>query len=363
VTNPERVVTFDWSKELGVDAPTAARLRGVAGTAVGARLLAAQVENDLRLTCTAMAAELGNKGPFASGPVACQAAVDALKTTRTKLGTAAKIAVHAHPAVCGEPIDTIKECAKKCSGDDKAPDAVCLGQTAGRCPGTCDGPCEIRAPGQCNGTCLGQCDSGFSGTCEGTCRGKCDGRALSAPGECKGKCEGSCDAVVKGDCKGRCSGGCQLHASACAGLCTGRCSVPVTDPKCLGTLKLSTSAECASFCELRAVQGMVCGAAQVDVRMGGTKDPQATAYAGTIERHLPMLLKIEQQLKGRTELLTKAKAAVADGTKSITASGGSALPALSPCLFNYDKATAEGVTGLLEAHRAVNEVVLVARSK
>jgi hypothetical protein len=363
-TNPDRVVAFDWSKELGVDAPLAARLRGVSGTAVEAQLLAAQVDAELRTACGAMAAELGVKGSFASAPVACQAAVDALKAARAKLDKKDKVALHAHPAICPEAIDDVKECAKRCSGQEQAPDATCAGATAGRCPGTCDGPCELRTPGVCEGTCLGQCESGFTGTCDGTCKGKCDGIEVKPTGECKGKCEGACDAVGKGECKGRCAGGCQLHASACAGTCAGRCSVAVQAPQCLGSVKLAaTSTECGSYCELRAVHRAACGAAQVDVRVDGPKDAPAGVYAGAIERHLPAVLKVEQQLKGRVELLNRAKGAVASGLKAITASGGAAMPTLSSCLFGYDKVTVEGVTSLLQASRSASEVVAAARAK
>jgi hypothetical protein len=311
-----------------------------------------------------MAAELGNKGVFASAPVACQAAVDAIKSARAKLGTAAKIAVHLHPAVCPEAIDDIRECARRCSGADQAPDATCAGATVGKCPGTCDGPCEMRAPGPCEGTCLGQCESAFDGTCEGTCKGKCDGKELKPAGECKGRCEGACDAVAKGECKGRCAGGCRLRAAACAGVCTGKCSVAVTEPRCLGSVKLAAaSAECSSYCELRAVHRMACAAAQVDVLVSGTRDASAVTYAGAIERHLPAVLKIEQQLKGRLDALNKAKTAVAEGLKAITRDGGAALPALSSCVFSYDKATVEGVASLLEDYRSVTDLAAAAKAK
>lgn len=222
----------------------------------------------------------------------------------------------------------------------------------------------MRSTAVCYGTCLGRCEAGFSGTCDGTCRGKCDGRDLRPAGECKGKCEGSCDAVGKGECKGRCAGGCQLRGAACAGVCTGRCSVPITDPKCLGSVKLaSTSAECSSYCEMRAVHRMPCGSAQVDVRVGGAKDNLALAYAGTIERYLPAVLKIEQQLRGRLDALNKAKAAVADGLKAITTDGGTAMPALSSCVFSYDKAAVEGVTSLLGNYRSVTELSAAAKAR
>jgi hypothetical protein len=363
-SNPDRVVAFDWSKQLGVDAPLAARLRGVSGTAVETRLLATQIDGELRLACSAIAAELGVKGSFAAAPVACQAAVDALKAARAKLAKAAKVAVHVHPALCGEAIDDMKECAKRCTGQDQAPEATCAGSTVGRCPGTCDGACEVRVPGTCEGTCLGNCDAAFTGTCDGTCKGKCDGIEVKPTGECKGKCEGACDAVGKGECKGRCAGGCQLHAAACAGVCAGRCSVPVQAPQCLGSVKLAgISAECGSYCELRAVHRSACGAAQVDVRVDGPADPAAVVYAGAVERHLPAVLKVEQQLKGRADTFNRGKAAVVDGLKAITAAGGPAMPTLSSCLFGYDKATVEGVTSLLQSARSASDVVAAARAK
>jgi hypothetical protein len=365
VSGPDRVVAFDWSKELGVDAPLAARLRGTSGSAAEARLLAAQVEAELRLACAAMAAELGNKGAFPSASVACQAAVDALKAMRTKLGAGAKIAVHARAPVCPEAIDEERRCAQKCAGEDKLPDATCAGATVGRCPAACTGACEVRAPGPCDGACLGACEGGFTGTCDGTCKGKCDGKDVEPGGACKGKCEGSCDAVGKGECKGRCIGGCQLHGSMCPALCAGSCSVPVQDPKCLGAVKLAgTSNECAAYCELRAMHRMACGASLVDVRITGTKDAAVTAaYVGAIERHLPAVLKVVQQLKGRGEALTRAKAAVSDSVKGITASGAEALPALAPCLSGYDTAATSGVTSLFEATRAANDVANAARAK
>ena len=347
-----------------MEAPLAARLRGVSGTAVEIRILATQIDAELRTACAAIAAELGSKGSFASAPVACQAAVDALKAARGKLAKPARVAVHAHPALCPEAIDDVRECAKRCAGQDQTPEATCVGTTVGRCPGTCDGPCEVRAPGACEGTCLGNCDSAFTGTCDGTCKGKCDGIEVKPTGECKGKCEGACDAVGKGECKGRCSGGCQLHASACAGVCAGRCSVPVQAPQCLGSVKLATtSAECASYCELRAVHRSVCGAAQVDVRVDGPKDPAALVYTGAVERHLPAVLKVEQQITGRLDALVRAKAAVVDGLKAITAAGGPAMPTLSSCLFGYDKATVEGVASLLQSSRSASEVAAAARTR
>src|SRR5262249_46000359 len=96
-TNPDRVVALDRGQGLGGGAVPGARLRGVGGTAAETRLLATQVENELRVVCSGLARDLGNQGTFASSPVACQAALDALKDVRTKLWPAAKIVVRVHP--------------------------------------------------------------------------------------------------------------------------------------------------------------------------------------------------------------------------------------------------------------------------
>ncbi len=364
VTNPDKVAAFDW-KELGADAPLGVQLRGTSGTAIEVRLLANQIESELRTECAAMATELGGKGPFVSSQTACQAALDGLRTTRAKLGPGTRVAIRVHPAVCPESVEMVQSCAKRCNGDDAAPAATCSGVTVGKCPGACDGPCEMRPPNTCDGTCLGKCESAFVGTCAGTCKGKCDGKTLAAPGECKGKCDGACDSVGKGECKGKCAGGCQLKASACNGVCTGKCSVPSEDLRCLGTVKLAgTGPACAAYCDMQSIHRMTCGAAQVDARAAGAKDgAAAAAYVSAVEKHLPAILNIEQKLKGRMESVTKTKGVVADGLKAINESGSSALPALTACLASYDKATAEGVASLLAASRSASQVASTAQGK
>jgi hypothetical protein len=364
-TSPDKVASFTWVKELGLEGPLGVQVRGTSGTAVEVRLLAMQMESELRTACAAMATELGGQGPFASSQTACQAALDALRTTRAKLGPATKIAVRVHPAVCPESVDTVRDCAKRCNGDDATPEATCSGVTVGKCPGACDGPCEIRPPSTCDGTCLGRCESAFVGTCAGTCKGKCDGKAMAQAGECKGKCEGACDSVGKGECKGRCVGGCQLRASACNGVCTGKCSVPIEDPRCLGTVKLAgTGPECAAYCDMQSVHRMACGPALVDARASGAKDgAAAAAYVSAVEKHLPAILKVEQQLKGHMESVTKSKSVVAGGLKAINESGNPAVPGLAACLSSYDKATSEGAASLLSSSRSAAQVATAAQGK
>jgi hypothetical protein len=365
VTAADRVAAFQWVKELGVEPALATRLRGTSGTAVEVRLLSTAIEAQLRAACAAMASELGSKGPFVSSQTACQAAIDGLRTTRSKLGPATKVALHVHPPLCLESIDTASDCAKRCSGDDAAPAATCAGETGGKCPGTCKGECEMRPPSPCDGACQGQCESAFTGTCAGTCRGKCDGKPLAQAGECKGKCEGGCDSAGKGECKGRCFGECQLRASECSGVCLGKCSVKEEELRCQGAVELAKAApECAAYCAAQAIHRRVCSAAQVDARATGAKDAAAAAiYVSAVEKHLPAILSIQQQLRGRIDSLVKTKPVIAESLKAIRESGSPALPGLAACLGSYDKATSEGVATLVAASRSVAQVASTAQGK
>ena len=365
VTTPDRVAAFEWVKELGVDAPLGLRLRGTSGTAVEVRLLANQIEAQLRTACAAMASELGSKGPFVSSQTACQAAIDGLRTARSKLGPATKVSLRIHPPLCVESIDTASDCARRCGGDDAAPAATCVGETGGKCPGTCKGACEMRPPGACDGVCQGQCESAFTGTCAGTCKGKCDGKPTAQSGECKGKCEGGCDSIGKGECKGRCFGGCELRGSACNGVCLGKCSVKEEELRCLGAVDFAKAApECSAYCGAQAIHRMVCSPAQVDARASGAKEAAAAAtYVSALEKHLPAVLAISQQLRGRIDSIVKAKPVIADSLKAIRESGSPALPGLAACLGSYDKATSEGAASLLSASRSAAQVASTAQGK
>jgi hypothetical protein len=223
----------------------------------------------------------------------------------------------------------------------------------------------MRPPGTCDGVCQGQCESAFSGTCGGTCKGKCDGKSMAQAGECKGKCEGGCDSVGKGECKGRCFGGCVLRGAECSGVCLGKCSVKEEEPRCLGAVDLAKAApECASYCGAQAIHRMACSPAQVDARSSGAKDPTAAAtYVSAVEKHLPAILAIQQQLHGRIDSVVKAKAVVAESLKAIHESGSPALPGLAACLGSYDKATSEGTATLLAASRSAGQVASAAQGK
>ena len=72
----------------------------------------------------------------------------------------------------------------------------------------------------------------------------------------------------------------------------------------MGTIKLAGAApECAAYCDMQAIHRMACGVAQVDARASGAKYlAAAAAYVGAVEKHLPAILNLSQQLKGHLEL-------------------------------------------------------------
>jgi hypothetical protein len=365
LASPEKVYAFAWDKSFQVEPALAAKLKGLTGAAAETRALAAEIEGELKAACIGMATLLGAKGPFASADVTCQAAVDALRATRAKLGPAAKINVNVHRPVCPAPFDAMAECAQACGGGDK-PEVTCEGgQITGRCADKCDGECALKAAAKCEGSCEGRCDAGFSGTCTGTCKGKCNGAALKA-GTCTGKCEGTCEGFGRGTCNGTCQGGCEGKTNACQGLCLGKCSSALQDRQCTtGLAKVaSLGPECAAYCGTRDVRKSVCTPAVVNITVKGAKDSAAgTQYEQVIERSLPAILRVEQRLKSRMETLARNQTAVSDGLKAIASGSAPQLPALNPCLLGVEKVMTEGMTTLKDDFRAASLAATIAQGK
>ena len=104
--------------------------------------------------------------------------------------------------------------------------------------------------------------------------------------------------------------------------------------------------------------------AQVDARASGAKDAAAAAiYVSAVEKHLPAILALQQQLRGRIDALVKTKPVIAESLEAIRESGSPALPGLAACLGSYDKATSEGAASLLSASRSAAQVASVAQGK
>lgn len=362
--NAERLAVFDWAKEMQVSAGLASTLRGVSGTAAELSALGTELETELRATCTRMALELTGQGAFASAEAACQAAQDGLKTTRAKLGPAAKVKVVTHAPVCVHSTATAAECTQRCDG--RQVEVTCAsGAPVGRCGGACEGGCEGRVPAHCPGVCAGTCDSGFVGTCQGVCTGTCNGKDMRQGGECTGKCEGACAGTAKGDCKGSCRGHCDGKVTLCDGQCEGKCATPIKDPACASGIKIpSADASCGPYCELRAARKGSCSNAIVAVQVAGAKDAAAAKlYERVLESSLPTLLKLDRRLKGRQEFFQKARTSVTEGLKQVTGSGSEALPQITPCLFLYDRAAAEGTSRLASMGQTITRITAAAQGR
>jgi hypothetical protein len=145
----------------------------------------------------------------------------------------------------------------------------------------------------------------------------------------------------------------------------GKCSSPLEDKKCNGAPKVAgLGGECAAYCGARDVRKAACTPAIVNITVSGAKDAAAgTQYEQVIERTLPAILRVEQRLKTRMELLARSQTAVSDGLKAIASSSAAQLPAVNPCLIGVEKAVTEGITTLKDDFRAASLVSTIAQGK
>lgn len=364
--NPERALVFNWERAAHVEAAEASKLRSLTGAGAELRALSQDIELELKNACTRIAADLDEKtGPFGDLTSACRAAESALNATRAKLGASAKTTLSVHPSVCLQSSELAAECIKSCDGREGA--ISCSGgASGGRCTGKCTGRCEGRPPGKCEGLCSGTCESGFSGTCEGICTGTCDGKDMKVGGSCKGKCEGRCQGEGKGTCAGGCLGGCTLDGGVCEGQCVGDCSERVQGLQCAGDLvPAQKSAACDSYCGARQVRRTQCTRAVVNVLITGAKDEQlARTLSQSLERQLPALLKLEQQLKGRKDELDRAKRTIDTELAEAKKKAKQApYDTILPCLDKYGAAATEALSLIATAERSLGQVSQAAQRK
>lgn len=358
LTQPDRVAATDWAKDFGVAGDLTTTVHTTLGIASETRALATEIEAELLPACASMAALLGGKTGQAHAEVACQAAADALRTARTKLGPTAKVSLAIHEPACPMALEVVDDCSGHC-GDAKGA-GKCQGGEIGRCDGECNGTCELRGPSTCDGTCDGKCES-FTGTCVGTCKGKCNGADMKA-GSCAGKCEGSCEGVAKGTCKGPCAGGCQGKLKTCGGTCLGACSKTMSDVRCGDVAKPEgASPECTDYCETRGTRKAVCTPAIVNVTVTGAKDETArAAFENAIERNLPAVLRAERHLRNRLDVIQKNGDVVTNGLKAISKGDAGKV---EPCIVGAEKDVTEGVTTLKEDYAAAKNVLGVVGAK
>lgn len=366
LTKPESIMAFDFASNFKVSAQAGAKLKAATAAAVDLKGFADQIDADLKLACGNIAKDLGTGADFKDGKSACDAAMKGIADAKGKLGAGAKIAVVVKEPRCQADLNAYADCAGKCDAKlsgGKAKIDCEPGKLSGKCDANCEGSCDVSGGAKCDGTCSGSCDAEVKGSCSGTCNGKCDGK--DSKGACAGTCEGKCDGgTVKGECKGKCGGECKLKASAkCEGTCTGKCSAEFKEPKCTGEVKPpEMSADCKAHCDTNVSAKMECTPAQVGVTITANGDAKAlAALKGTLEKNLPLVLKVAIGMGERAGKVAANGQAVVEGVSAniteIAGTGGgqAALTAgqITACLGDTFKG-AVSAAGSLKANVSVS---------
>jgi hypothetical protein len=319
VSKVESILAFDFDKEFKISAEAGAKLRAGTAAAVELKGFADQVDADLKLACGNIAKDLGQTGEAKDGKAACDLAIKGINDFKAKLGANAKIALVVKEPKCQASMNAYADCAGKCDAKVTPGSAKVEcepGKLSGKCDAQCKGTCDMQTAAKCDGQCSGSCDAEVKGSCSGKCNGKCDGKdskGASCAGTCEGKCEGG---TVKGECKGKCGGSCQLKADAkCEGTCTGSCSAEFKEPKCSGEVKPpEMSADCKAHCDADVSAKMECTPAQVGFTVAGAADAKvADQLKATLEKNLPLVLKVAIGMGDRATKVAANVSAVVDG--------------------------------------------------
>ncbi len=325
----DNIASFDWAGQFKIDADAAGKIKGGLLAAGELKSFADDIEKDIKGACAGIAADLGAGSEFASAEDACKAAAKAITDTKGKLGAKATIALDFKLPECNASIKAMADCGGRCDVSVK-PGEVQLkcegGEISGKCGGECKGSCNADVAAACDGTCSGSCEVDIKGKCAGTCHGKCDGKDSS--GTCKGKCEGTCGAQVeKAQCKGKCGGKCDVKGSAkCEGTCSGACSVAFEAPRCSGKITPpEMKADCKASCEASAELRAECTDPKISYRIVGATDTEAAKkLQATIEKHIPVIIKLAVGLKDRVIGAVKnVKSVIEGGISAGESIGGS----------------------------------------
>ncbi|HSO39098.1 MAG TPA: hypothetical protein VLT33_41515, partial [Labilithrix sp.] len=374
LSKPETIMAFDFAGEFKLDAQAGAKLKAATAAAIDIKGFSDQIDADLRAGCGPIAKDLGTGGDFKDGKSACDAAIKGINDTKAKLGASAKLAMVMKPPRCSADLKAYGDCAGKCDASvsgGKAKVECEPGKLSGKCDANCEGSCDVQAGAKCDGSCSGTCDAQISGTCSGTCNGKCDGKDSKAA--CSGKCEGKCDGgKIEGECKGKCGGECKLKASAkCEGTCSGKCSAEFKEPKCTGEVTPpKMSADCKAHCDASVSAKAECTPAQVGITITGATDVKAVEnLKATLEKNLPLVLKVAIGMGERAGKVAGEVSAVVDGATATIASvsgkggAGAALAAgqLTACLGDTFKG-AVSAAGSIKANVSVSASVSASAS-
>ena len=144
-----------------------------------------EAEAEMKVSCTAMASELGVSTEGDTATV-CNAVAESIKEhLSVGLKGGAALTINYEPAVCTVSVEAAASAAASCEG-------LASAEVSATCQGTCQGTCSGDCIGDNSG---GQCN----GTCQGTCEGECQGNAsVDASAECEANAEVS--ANVEAEC-------------------------------------------------------------------------------------------------------------------------------------------------------------------
>jgi hypothetical protein len=368
LTKPEEILAFDFATNFKLKADVGLKLRAATAAAVELKGFADQIDADLKAGCGGIAKDLGAGTDFKDGKSACDAAIKGIGDFKAKIGASAKLSLAVKPPHCAADMNVYADCAGKCDptiSGGKA-DVKCEpGKLSGKCDANCEGTCDMSAGGKCDGTCNGSCDAEVKGaTCSGKCNGKCDGKD-SKGASCAGSCDGKCDGgTIQGTCNGKCGGDCKLKASAkCEGSCTGKCTTEMKAPKCTGDVEPpKMSADCKAHCDSSVSAKMECTPATVGVAITGATDTKSVdTLKATLEKNLPLVLKVALGMGDRAAKLAGNVKVIADGAVSAIANvstsggaqGGITAGQLTACVGGAFK-DAVGAAGSLQANVSVS---------
>jgi hypothetical protein len=259
----------------------------------------AEIEGEVKVSCAAIASELGVPAEGDTKTV-CENVANAIRENLSAgLKGEAVLKIDYKPAVCEVKADVAAEAAAKCEAKASADVQV-----------TCTGTCE----GTCSGTCKGECAGS----------GKAGGGGAAASGECAGQCNGTCE--------GSCSGGCQ------------------------GSADVQASAECEAKAEVTANVKAECTEPELTIAWDAkavADAPKVEKVAAALKAGLPKLIAISAKLKGPVGLAFKTWAGSA---KSLAKSSGklySSLGDQATCVAGQLSAAA-GMVGGIEGSMSVS---------
>lgn len=277
-----------------------AKLKSFLSATVALDKATLEAEAEMKVSCAAMAKELGVSEEGDTATV-CNAVAESIKEhLSVGLKAGATLTINYEPAVCTINASAAASAAASCEGSASADVSV-----------ACEGTCE----GKCNGECEGSTGSG--GECEGVC---------------KGSCEGSCQGYADVDASVECEASAEISASVEA-----ECTEPslevtfeaeaVVDAPKVDAVKAALMAGMPQLLTLQAkVKGPLIGAfttwaksakdlAGSSAKLVRSLDDQAACVSGQLAGAASMVAAIKARLDVQVEVSVSVSAsASAEGS-------------------------------------------------